>query len=449
MKLTPKQDEARDVLNGQSKHVLLFGGSRSGKTYVIIRNLILRSLKTKSRHAILRKHFNHVKQSIWFDTFPKVIEQCFGPIKDKLKWNQSDWFVQFPNGSEIWIGGLDDKERTEKILGKEFSTIFFNECSEISYESRNIALTRLAEKNSLKKRIYYDCNPPKTTHWTYSLFIEGLDPTTREKVDSGEYSALKLNPQDNLDNIDPEYIKELQKLPPLLMQRFLLGEFGSDGADIFKSEWLMPSNPKPRMEELAAIFAFCDPAITEKEMSSDNSCESGIVVLGVDYNRLIHDIEVQHGLYGYQELKSRLKDVYERYKANLSFFMGYEKVAFQKALGSDLTAMGIPNMDIMPDNDKVRRAIAVTDLMAEGRCRVNDLELRRQLLGFPTGRLKDLTDAYVYALRMVKSFSEETYEKQTDRYKGLDGRSKEFWKNHFEEMEGTDVADDLMHMING
>jgi hypothetical protein len=28
-----------------------------------------------------------------------------------------------PNGSEIWFSGLDDKERTEKILGQEYVTI--------------------------------------------------------------------------------------------------------------------------------------------------------------------------------------------------------------------------------------------------------------------------------------------------------------------------------------
>ena len=36
-----------------------------------------------------------------------------------VKWdlNKTDWFVQFPNGAQIWFAGLDDKERTEKILG--------------------------------------------------------------------------------------------------------------------------------------------------------------------------------------------------------------------------------------------------------------------------------------------------------------------------------------------
>ena len=40
MILTPRQEEARDVLNGPAKHILLEGGSRSGKTALTVRNVV-------------------------------------------------------------------------------------------------------------------------------------------------------------------------------------------------------------------------------------------------------------------------------------------------------------------------------------------------------------------------------------------------------------------------
>ena len=43
--------------------------------------------------------------------------------------------------SEIWIGGLDDKDRVEKILGMEFGTLYFNEISQIPYSSVLTGLT--------------------------------------------------------------------------------------------------------------------------------------------------------------------------------------------------------------------------------------------------------------------------------------------------------------------
>jgi hypothetical protein len=171
VKLTLKQSAAREVLNGHAKHVLLEGGSRSGKSALIVRNIGIRALKAaKSRHAILRFRFKHCKDSIGMDTLPKIFESCGIPFS----MNRSDWYATLPNKSEIWLGGLDDKERTEKILGLEFATIYLNEASQIPFSSRNLSVTRLAQKcayeldgepKELALKMYYDANPPNKAHW--------------------------------------------------------------------------------------------------------------------------------------------------------------------------------------------------------------------------------------------------------------------------------------------
>ena len=124
--LTNVQHKANNLMDSAAQHVLLRGGSRSGKTTVICRALCIRSLKATSTHAVLREKFNHLKHSIIFDTMPKVLDLWFPNIKVGL--NKSDWFHEFPNGSRIVYGGLDDKERAEKILGQEHSTMYLNEC---------------------------------------------------------------------------------------------------------------------------------------------------------------------------------------------------------------------------------------------------------------------------------------------------------------------------------
>ena len=106
-KLTPKQEEANAILASNATNIMLFGGSRSGKTFLAVRAIIIRALKAPgSRHAILRFRFNAVKASIVHDTFPKVMALCFPEIKWEL--NKTDWFVTLPNGSQVWFGGLDD-----------------------------------------------------------------------------------------------------------------------------------------------------------------------------------------------------------------------------------------------------------------------------------------------------------------------------------------------------
>lgn len=224
---TAKQVEQAEILFGDKKHVMSYGGSRSGKTFGICRSMIVRASYVKSRHLCVRIKFNHAKTSLFMDTFPKVFELCFPDMP--YKENRSDWFFTLPNGSEIWIGGVDEKERVEKVLGKEYSTVFFNECSQIPYSSVTTVLTRLAENNDLTNMAYYDENPPTKRHWSYPLFVKGLDPLTWEpRKDAHNYTSILMNPADNLENIDPDYLDILNNLPERDRQRFLRGEFTDD-----------------------------------------------------------------------------------------------------------------------------------------------------------------------------------------------------------------------------
>lgn len=178
----------------------------------------------------MRQNFNHAKRSIWRDTLPKVLRLAFPDLR--VKWNNTDFFISFSNGSEIWIGGLDDKDRVEKILGTEYSTMWFNECSQMDYSSVQLARTRLAEKNDLIKRTYYDQNPPKKNHWSYWLFERKIDPIEEVPVsDPDNYVTMLMNPNDNIENIDEDYLKMLEKMPEKERNRFLHGLYNdeSDG----------------------------------------------------------------------------------------------------------------------------------------------------------------------------------------------------------------------------
>ena len=261
-KLTPKQEEAVSFLASSARYIMLFGGSRSGKTFVAVRSVIIRAAKTKSRHCILRLNFNHIKTSIWADTLPKVLKISFPDLT--VEWNKTDYYITLPNGSEVWVAGLDDDKRVEKILGKEFSTLYFNECSQIPYKSIQIALTRLAEKNELVKKAYFDQNPPSKKHWSYWLFQKHLDPIDNVPVDPTKYASILMNPKDNLDNIDPEYITEiLDNLPEAQRKRFKDGEFSND-------------------DDGQAYYSFIREDHANKPI--DRSFHTGQCCIGLDFN---------------------------------------------------------------------------------------------------------------------------------------------------------------------
>jgi hypothetical protein len=220
------QEAARRLLEGRQRYTCLAGGTRSGKTFLIIRAIINRALKAEgSRHAILRFHANAARASIALDTLPQVMQLCFpyAPLKER----RQDGYFELENGSRIWIGGLDDKDRVEKSLGLEYSTVFLNEASQIPYSSALIALTRLAQvAPKITQRAFVDLNPVSKTHWTNQLFGDKRDPVSMQPLkDPESYALAFLNPPDNIANLSAEFLTSLANLPEKQRKRFYEGVY--------------------------------------------------------------------------------------------------------------------------------------------------------------------------------------------------------------------------------
>ncbi len=297
MKLTARQEEAQKILSGSPTHLMLFGGSRSGKTFLHVRNTIFRALKAPgSRHAILRYRFNHVKASSVLDTFPKVMSLAFPGVDyhiDKTDWYARFLFPETGEESQIWFGGLDDKERTEKILGQEHATIYLNECSQIPQASRDMAVTRLAQKcyvrikgkesTVLVPRMYYDCNPPSKGHWSYRMFVKKEDPETKRPLAKpDDFACFQMNPQDNAENLSAGYLDALKSLSARMQKRFLLGEFGDSSPNaLFRDEdidkWRITNGKVP---DMVRVVVGVDPSGSDDADNADND-EIGIVTAGL------------------------------------------------------------------------------------------------------------------------------------------------------------------------
>lgn len=286
--LTDRQKCAyKELIATGKKYCLLVGGSRSGKTAFIVNAIIRRALSHKSRHAILRFHFNDVKRSIGMDTLPKILNM-YSKEGEFYVLNKSDW-VFYINSvdkegnkftSEIWLGGLDDKNRVEKILGNEYSTIYLNEASQISFHAYTTALTRLAENSGLHNKVFIDCNPPEKTHWLYQMFILHKQPGTEQDLINPElYGNIKMNPVDNPYLPDDYITNVLESLPDRQKRRFLYGEWldKREGA-LFNSEQIERARVTTAPQYLPHAVVAIDPAVT----SGENSDETGIVVVARD-----------------------------------------------------------------------------------------------------------------------------------------------------------------------
>ena len=302
------QEKALDLMLS-CVFTLLFGGSRSGKSFIIMFFILFRALKKKSRHLILRKYFSDVKKSVIKETLPQVAK-VMGCV---YKLNQQDFYLELPNGSEIWFGGIDNAESQEKILGKEYSSIWFNEASQISYDAYSLVKTRLAEKSGLKNRIFIDENPPKKSHWTYQVFFKKIEPEDKTLLKNPEkYGQIQMNPEANLQNISEDYLDMLEGLPKKKRERFLLGEFADDELGALFSESNFNKNRVQKHPELKEIVVAVDPATTAK-MTSD---ETGIAIAGRGFDGRGYLLNDRSGIYSPKAWAEKVCSGYNHYDAN-------------------------------------------------------------------------------------------------------------------------------------
>lgn len=365
----------REVLTSGARNCLLYGGARSGKTALLVSATIDRALTASgSRHLIVRAEASAARRSIGLQTFPDVWGKKYPGVSVPRLDSQTGRIV-LPNNSEIWIGGMSDQLQTERILGQEYATIFINEATEIGYDRVQVLRTRLAQvcerdaaglKGELPQRLYADCNPTTVHHWTYKLWIEGVDPITGAPVDRAQYAAAQINPLDNADNLSPDFIAEMEALPPAARKRFFLGEYSVDSEHgLWRRETIKRVYPRDDGSlpvEMRRIVIGVDPAVT----ATMNSDETGIIVAGLGMDGRGYVIDDLSGRMRPEEWAERVAAAWRVHNA--------DRVIAEVNNGGDLVANqiravspGIAIQEVRASRGKVTRAEPVAALYHMGK----------------------------------------------------------------------------------
>lgn len=364
-----KTARQRDLVEAILSHeiVMAEGGARSGKTFGIIRQQIVRGISRQSRHLAGRFRAKHAKASLWMETVPKVFRLCFPGVPYEM--NVSDGVVYFPTRqggrSELWVAGFDDANRMEKILGKEFSDAFVNECSQVPYAVVPMLQTRLAESSGLPLRLLLDQNPPSKAWWTYKLFHQGLTPDG-ERVD-WDIAVVRMNPEDNAANLPEATLKILRALPKRQRQRFYEGLYTDqvEGA-LWSDEMVNEAREREPGETVMTVVAV-DPSVS----NTDTSDECGIVVCSSDaVGGGSVDLDAS-GKLSTQTWAKRVVSTYHETKANC--------VVAEVNNGGDLVEDAIHNVDrnvpvvkVHAAKSKKARAEPVAQLFEQGKVSLRD-----------------------------------------------------------------------------
>lgn len=359
-----KTQRQRELLSLANSHdyMLAYGGARSGKTAILVRNVFLRAVKAASNHLMIRRCYNHARTSLGRQTVPFVLDRCFRGVDIRENKNDGFWTVPVAGGGEsyVWLGGTDASDRMDKLLGNEYSTVYVNECSQVPFDAITLLESRLAENSGLQRRLYLDCNPMGKKHWTYQVFFEGVFPDGERC----EWDAAKIqvNPAHNLENLPVDYLKRLERLPKRQRQRFLEGLYLSDveGA-LWTDQDINVSLAKEPAELVRTVIAV-DPSVTARPGSD----ECGIMVCSEDEDGdgVVH--RDCSGKLSTPRWARRVVNLYELYSAN--------RVVAEANQGGDLVRDVIQNIDpsirvdlVHAHVGKVARAEPVAGLYEQGR----------------------------------------------------------------------------------
>jgi len=343
-----------------------------------------------------------------------------------VRFDKTDFYVELANGSQVWIAGLDDKDRVEKILGAEYATLYFNESSQIPWGSVETAMSRLAQKCELAPEIqaatgkthlslkaYFDCNPPSKLHWSYQMFRAKMKPGTKEALAKpDDYAEMRVNPSDNANNLPAEYFDVLASMSSAKRLRFEAGEWASEVSGALWSQEdrkaqdgkLMPGIDSLRVAELpemVRVVVSVDPSGTRGDGGGD---DIGIVAvgLGVDgHGYILEDATCQMSPEGWGR---RAVEVYHRHNA--------DRILGERNYGGDMVRFTVATADskaaykeVSASRGKHVRAEPISALYEQGKVHHvgNFPDLEDQMCNFTASGYigdgsPDRADALVWAL---------------------------------------------------
>ena len=406
--LTARQKEVRAVFATAAKYFLIYGGSRSGKTFLTIYTIITRMIKAPgSRHVVFRNDGIDAKQSIGNETIPSVLKLAYPGLV--LKWHDQDGYYEAPNGSQLWLAGLKDKARLDKVLGKEFCTIYLNEASQITLEAFSVVQTRLAQVvmqtngKRLPLRLYVDLNPTVAAHWTYQIWVNGIHPADNRPVPhhAEQYRHMTINPVDNADNLPADYLQALAALPERMRRRFYDGAFTADDDNaLWRRGWIK----RDELPEYGRIVIALDPATT----NNTGSDETGIVVAGLGGDQRGYVLADESGKFRPEEWARRAISLYDTFSADCivaEVNQGGDMV--EALIKAESRGRTIPVRKVTATRAKHVRAEPVAALYEQGKVRHADEfpALEDQMCAFTVdfdrkaqGYSPDRVDALVWAM---------------------------------------------------
>lgn len=226
-------------LKDKHRHIAYGGARGGGKSWAV---------RTKSK--LLAFRYPGIKILIVRKTYKELqnnhIEQLTAELAGFAKYNRSDKMFRFPNGSTISFGYCANEGNLGQYQGAEYDVVFIDEAGQLQ-ESwiRKINLC-VRGTNGFPKRTYYTLNPGGPGHAYFKRVF--VDRNFNPDEDPDDYFFIQAKVEDNkaLMDTQPDYLRELENLPPTLRAAWKDGRWDVYEGQFFEDFRDVPEHYKDR-----------------------------------------------------------------------------------------------------------------------------------------------------------------------------------------------------------
>lgn len=250
--ISQPNEKQKIALLANTKHIGYGGARGGGKSWFV---------RTKAKLIALK--YPGIKILIVRRTYKELLNNHINFLIPELngiaKYNKSDKVFTFRNGSTINFGYCNNDADLLQYQGAEYDIIFLDEATQLSeYQMKNIVAC-LRGVNGFPKRIYYTCNPGGQGHqYIKRIFI---DKVYEEGENPEDYTFIQALVTDNkvLMETQPDYIKQLEALPPKLREAWMNGRW-----DVFEGAYFEEFRATPDPQKCHEAGISKEEAIQER-----------------------------------------------------------------------------------------------------------------------------------------------------------------------------------------